>query len=153
MLEWLAATDKKIQFVEQPMPRDAAVHDLAWLKSRSPLPLFADECCHTAKDIPHCAEGFHGVNVKLVKTGGPGMALETLKAARKAGLKTMIGCMIETSVLVSAAAHLAELADFLDVDGNLLIANDPYEGVTARNGVLSFAASKDKRGLCVSPRQ
>jgi len=152
MIEWLMATDKHLEFIEQPMPRDASDADLKWLKERSPLPIFADESCHTVKDIPRCAECFHGVNVKLVKTGGVSMAYDTLQAARKAGLKTMIGCMIETSVLISAAAQLAELADHLDIDGNLLITNDPYAGVTAKNGILSFAATKEKRGLCVSPR-
>ena len=152
MLEWLAATDKKIQFVEQPMPRVASDKELAWLKEHSPLPVFADESCHTVKDIPRCAEGFHGVNVKLVKTGGVSMARETLQAARRAGLKTMIGCMIETSVLISAAAQLAELADYLDVDGNLLITNDPFAGVTSENGMLSFASARQKTGLCVSRR-
>ena len=152
MLEWLVATDKKIQFVEQPMPRDTKMEDLKWLKERSPLPLFADEACHNIKDIPRCAEGFHGVNVKLVKTGGVSMAHDTLQAARKAGLKTMIGCMIETSVLISAAAHLAELADYLDIDGSVLITNDPYLGVTVEKGILSFASAKEKHGLQISPR-
>ncbi len=152
MLEGLVATDKNIQFVEQPMPREASTADLVWLKERSPLPLFADESCHTIRDIPRCAECFHGVNVKLVKTGGVSMAHETLLAARRAGLKTMIGCMIETSVQVSAAAHLAELADYLDVDGNLLITNDPFAGVTVAEGVLSFAQAREKCGLRVSPR-
>ncbi len=152
MLEWLVATDKNIEFVEQPMPRDASAADLTWLKERSPLPVFADESCHTVKDIPRCAECFHGVNVKLVKTGGVSMAYETLQAARKAGLQTMIGCMIETSVLISAAAHLAELADYLDIDGNLLITNDPFAGVTAEKGILSFATAQEKRGLRVRLR-
>jgi L-alanine-DL-glutamate epimerase-like enolase superfamily enzyme len=152
MLEWLA-TDKKIQFVEQPMPRDTNAKDLIWLKERSPLLLFADESCHNLKSIPHCAECFHGVNVKLVKTGGVSMAHDTLQAARRAGLKTMIGCMIETSVQISAAAHLAELADFLDVDGNILITNDPYLGVTSEKGILSFAHAKEKNGLRVTPRK
>jgi L-alanine-DL-glutamate epimerase-like enolase superfamily enzyme len=152
MLEWLVATDDKIQFVEQPMPRDAAARDLVWLKQRSPLPVFADESCHTVADIPRCAEGFHGVNVKLVKAGGVSLAQATLRAARQAGLKTMIGCMIETSVQISAAAHLAELADFLDLDGNLLITNDPFAGVTAVNGILSFSSAAEKLGLRVVPR-
>jgi L-alanine-DL-glutamate epimerase-like enolase superfamily enzyme len=152
MLEWLVATDRNIQFIEQPMPRDTNEQDLIWLKQRSPLPLFADEACHTVKDVARCAECFHGVNIKLVKTGGVSMAYETLQAARKAGLRTMIGCMIETSVLISAAAHLAELADFLDVDGNILITNDPFAGVTADKGLLSFASTKEKNGLCVSRR-
>ena len=151
MLEWLAS-DGRIQFIEQPMPRSTSAKDLVWLRERSPLPLFADESCQTVADIPHCAEGFHGVNVKLVKAGGVSMAHETLQAARRAGLKTMIGCMIETSVLISAAAHLAELADYLDLDGNLLITNDPYLGVTARNGILSFANVEELFGLRVIKR-
>ena len=152
MIEWLVATDQHIQYCEQPMPRDTSEADWKWLKARSPLPIFGDECCHTVKDIPRCAECFHGVNVKLVKTGGVTMARQTLEAARKAGLKTMIGCMIETSVQISAAAHLAELADYLDVDGSLLITNDPFAGVTAEKGILSFASAKEKCGLRVSPR-
>jgi len=80
------------------------------------------------------------------------MAYETLQSARNAGLKTMIGCMLETSVLISAAAHLAELADHLDLDGNLLITNDSFAGVTAEKGVLSFAAAQEKCGLRVTPR-
>jgi len=152
MLE-LLARDGHIQFVEQPMPRDTPPKDLLWLKERSPLPLYADESCHTVRDIPHCAECYHGVNVKLVKTGGLSMAHETLRAARMAGLKTMIGCMIETSVLISAAAHLAELADHLDLDGNLLTNNDPFAGVTAENGLLSFANATAQTGLRVSRRQ
>ncbi len=151
-LERFAAADPLIQFVEQPMPRDAGEADLRWLKARSPLPLFADEACHSPRDIPRCAEGFHGINVKLVKTGGITGAVETLAAARRAGLQTMIGCMIETSALISAAAHLAELADHLDLDGNLLITNDPYSGVTAVGGVLSFAQAEEKFGLRVSLR-
>lgn len=150
-IEWLAA-DGGIQFIEQPMPRDAKPQDLLWLKERSPLPLYADESCHTLRDVPHCAECYHGVNVKLVKTGGISMALETLQAARKAGLKTMIGCMIETSVLISAAAHLAELADHLDIDGNLLITNDPFIGVSAERGRVSFANAPVPTGLRVGPR-
>jgi L-alanine-DL-glutamate epimerase-like enolase superfamily enzyme len=152
MLEWLAATDENLQFVEQPMPRTTPLADLKWLKARSPLPLFADESCHTVADVARCAEGFHGINLKLVKTGGVSMAHETLVAARRNGLKTMIGCMIETSVQISAAAHLAELADYLDLDGNLLITNDPYAGVTAERGVLSFASTQEKYGLQVSVR-
>lgn len=147
-LEWLAR-DGHVQFVEQPMPQSTNASDLVWLKERSPLPLFADESYHSAGDIAHCAECFHGVNVKLVKTGGVSAGFEALKTARERGLKTMIGCMIETSVLISAAAHLAELCNFLDVDGNLLTTNDPYAGVVARGGVLSFQSAAEKTGLRV----
>ena len=150
-LEWLAE-DSKIQFVEQPMPASTDPKDLAWLKQRSPLPLFGDESYHHAKDVAHCAECFHGVNVKLAKTGGISGGFDALSAARKAGLKTMIGCMIETSVLISAAAHLAELCDYLDIDGNVLIKDDPYLGVTSEKGILSFANAPEQTGLRVSAR-
>ncbi len=150
-LEWLAK-DPHIEFVEQPMPAGTPVKELAWLKSRSPLPLFGDESYHHAKDAADCAQCYHGVNVKLLKTGGVTPACEALKAARKAGLKTMVGCMIETSILISAAAHLAELTDHLDIDGNLLITNDPYAGATAKQGIISFAAAPEKTGLRVKAR-
>jgi L-alanine-DL-glutamate epimerase-like enolase superfamily enzyme len=150
-IEWLAK-DPHIEFVEQPMPAGAPPADLAWLKSRSPLPLFGDESYHHAGDAALCAECYHGVNVKLMKTGGISAAFDALQAARKAGLKTMIGCMIETSVLISAAAHLAELADHLDIDGNLLVSNDPYLGATAEKGVVSFARAPEPFGLRVRAR-
>jgi L-alanine-DL-glutamate epimerase-like enolase superfamily enzyme len=149
-LEWLA-TDPKIEFIEQPMPRATPPADLAWLKARSPLPLMADESCINADDVPQCAELFHAVNVKLVKAGGISGAFETLTAARKAGLKTMLGCMIESSVLITAAAHLAELTDYLDLDGNILITNDPYRGATCDRGTISFANAPENYGLRVAP--
>jgi L-alanine-DL-glutamate epimerase-like enolase superfamily enzyme len=151
MIEWLA-TDGHIQFVEQPLPASTSAKDWAWLKQRSPLPLIADESYHFARDVESASECFHGVNVKLVKTGGIGRAVEALKAARNAGLKTMLGCMIETSILITAGAHLAELCDYLDLDGNLLITNDSYAGVTTEKGILSFACSSEKTGLRVKPR-
>ncbi|PYJ62332.1 MAG: dipeptide epimerase [Verrucomicrobia bacterium] len=147
-IEWLAA-DGHVQFVEQPMPATTDPKDLIWLKNRSPLPIMADESYLSAKDIDCCAECYHAVNVKLVKAGGIAGAYEALQAARKAGLKTMIGCMIESSVLITAAAHLAELADHLDLDGNLLVTNDPYLGATAERGIISFAQAPDKTGLGV----
>lgn len=150
-LEWLAA-DGHIQFVEQPMPANTSPNELLWLKERSPLPLMADESYLSARDIVHCAECYHAVNVKLVKTGGISGAYEALQAARKAGLKTMIGCMIESSVLISAAAHLAELTDYLDIDGNLLITNDPYLGSTAPDGIISFRDAPEPYGLRVKER-
>ena len=146
------AEDGNIQFVEQPLPASTPVADYAWLKQRSPLPIFADESFHSAADVIKVAEGFHGVNVKLVKTGGITRAVRALQAARKAGLKTMIGCMIETSLLISAAAHLCELCDYIDLDGNLLITNDPYAGVTAERGMLSFAGTAEPHGLRVRLR-
>ena len=151
MIEWLAS-DGHVELIEQPMPATALASDLAWLKQRSPLPLFGDESYHSATDAERCAECFHGVNVKLVKTGGVSGAFDALRAARAVGLKTMIGCMIETSVLITAAAHLAELCDCLDLDGNLLITNDPFTGVVAENGLLSLAHSLELYGLQVTYR-
>jgi L-alanine-DL-glutamate epimerase-like enolase superfamily enzyme len=151
-IEWLAQ-DPHIEFVEQPMPATTPPADLAWLKSRSPLPLYGDESYHNAGDATMCAECYHGVNVKLLKTGGVSAAYEALHAARKLGLKTMIGCMIETSVLITAAAHLAALTDHLDIDGNILANNDPYLGATAEKGMISFASAPEPFGLRVKPRK
>lgn len=150
-IEWLAQ-DGQIEFVEQPMPAVTPDRDWIWLKDRSPLPIFADESYHDAAEIERAAECFHGVNVKLVKTSGISGAYKALQAARKAGLKTMIGCMLETSVLISAAAQLAELCDYLDLDGNLLITNDPFRGVTAERGILSFEHAPESFGIRVCPK-
>lgn len=150
-IEWLAR-DGHVEFIEQPMPATSSRADLRWLKERSPLPVFADESYQRVEDIEVAAECFHGVNVKLVKTGGISGAHEALRAARKSGLQTMIGCMIESSVLITAAAHLAELTNHLDIDGNLLITNDPFRGATARGGIISFADAPEPFGLQVRSR-
>lgn len=149
-IEWVAE-DGNVQFVEQPMPPQHSESDWAWLKERSPLPLIGDESYQSAADAEACAQRFHGVNVKFVKTGGITAGKAALEAARRRGLKTMLGCMIESSVLISAGAHLAELTDFLDLDGNILITNDPYDGVQTRNGIMGFAAVATKTGLGCSP--
>jgi L-Ala-D/L-Glu epimerase len=149
-IAWLAS-DGHVQFVEQPLPATAPAKDWIWLKERSPLPIFADESYHLAGDVERVAAWVHGVNVKLVKTGGVSAGFEALKAARAAGLKTMLGCMIETSILISAGAHLAELCDYLDLDGNILITNDPYRGVRCENGVLTFRHALETTGLRVIP--
>ncbi len=134
------------------MPATTELKDWIWLSRRSPLPLMADESCHFERDIPACAEWAKMVNVKLIKTGGVTGAMRVLQAARKAGLKTMLGCMIESSLLITAGAHLAELTDYLDLDGNLLIRNDPFSGVRTTKGVLSFAGVRESYGLRVAQR-
>jgi len=151
-IDWLAA-DGHIEFVEQPMPAATLVEDLVWLRERSPLPILADESYHHASDNDAVAESARAVNVKLVKTGGISGALDALRAARNAGLKPMLGCMIESSVLITAAAHLAELTDYLDIDGKLLITNDPYLGATAEQGMISFNEAPAKTGLRIRARQ
>lgn len=149
-IEWVAA-DGNVQFVEQPMPPQLPEADWAWLKEHSPLPLIGDESYQSAADAEACAQRFHGVNVKLVKTGGLTAGKAALEAARRCGLKTMLGCMIESSVLISAGAHLAELTDYLDLDGNILITNDPFRGVQTRNGMMGFAGLEAKTGLRCTP--
>lgn len=150
-IEWFAS-DPNIEFIEQPMPASTPAKDWKWLKERSPLPIMADESCVSLEDLQFVVDNFHYANVKLCKTAGPSQAFELLSALRKNGLKTMLGCMIESSVLISAAAHLGELTDFLDIDGNILITNDPYLGPTSEKGLISFANAPEKSGLCVRHR-
>jgi L-alanine-DL-glutamate epimerase-like enolase superfamily enzyme len=150
MIEWLA-NQGGVEFIEQPLAPDTRMKDLAWLKKRSPLPLFADESYHTAADIDRCADVYHGVNVKLVKAGGITAGKEALEIARRCGLKTMIGCMMESSLLLSAAAHLAALADYLDLDSNVLIVNDPMIGVKPVKGRLRFDKNTPPFGLRAQP--
>jgi len=146
------ARDPHIEFIEQPMPASTPPDDFIWLKERSPLLIIGDESYMNAGDLSVCADCFHGVNVKLAKTGGLSRGIEALQAARSAGLKTMIGSMVESSILTSAGAHLAELADWLDLDGMLLITNDPFAGVTSHRGIMSFAQVPEQFGLRVRPR-
>jgi L-Ala-D/L-Glu epimerase len=150
-IEWFAK-DPNIEFIEQPMPATTAAKDWQWLKARSPMPIMADENCIGIKDLQFVVDNFHYANVKLCKTAGPSEGYELLRALRKAGLKTMLGCMIESSVLTAAAAHLAELTDFLDIDGNILITNDPYVGPTSERGMISFGKAPNRVGLCVQRR-
>ncbi|MGB0371199.1 MAG: enolase C-terminal domain-like protein [Opitutales bacterium] len=133
------AQDPLIECVEQPMPRDTSDMDKSWLKARSPLPLMADESYLSSADANIAVEHFDWVNVKLVKTGGPFAAARALQKARELGLKTMIGCMIESSLLISCAAHLMGLADTLDLDGAALSANDPFDGAVFDSGTIDRA--------------
>lgn len=132
-LEWLA--EMGVELVEQPLPAGelAAMREL---RKRSPLPLFADESVHRAEDLPALAGAFDGINIKLMKCGGIGEALRMIHVARALGLKIMLGCMIESSLAITAAAHLSPLVDFADLDGNLLVTDDPFVGATVRGGKL-----------------
>jgi len=126
MIDWMAG--QGVELVEQPLPA-AMLKDHAWLKERSRLPLFADESLMKASDIPAIAPYFHGLNIKLMKCGGVQEAVRMAAMARALGLRLMIGCMIESSLGISAAAALTPLFDHADLDGNLLISNDPFRGV------------------------
>jgi L-alanine-DL-glutamate epimerase-like enolase superfamily enzyme len=126
MIDWMAG--QGVELVEQPMPSDR-LEDYAWLKDRAKIPVFADESLILPSDLPRIAPYFHGVNVKLMKCGGVQEAVRLAAMARALGLKMMIGCMIESSLGISAGAAVASLFDHADLDGNLLISNDPFRGV------------------------
>lgn len=132
-INWLAG--QGVEFVEQPMPAEM-LEEMHWVRSRAHLPLIADEVCRHASDIPKLVGAFDGVNVKLDKAGGILEAHNMIQIARSLGLKTMLGCMVSSSVSVTAAAHLSPLVDYADLDGNLLIANDPFAGVLVEKGKL-----------------
>jgi L-alanine-DL-glutamate epimerase-like enolase superfamily enzyme len=140
-INWLAT--QGVEFVEQPMAADR-LDDLRWVHERVNIPIIGDESCLHAPDIPKLVGIFDGVNIKLDKAGGILQAYRMIQIARSLGLKTMLGCMVSTSCSVSAAAHLSPLVDYADLDGNLLIANDPYEGVTVAKGKLILP---DRPGL------
>jgi L-alanine-DL-glutamate epimerase-like enolase superfamily enzyme len=132
-LEWLQ--EMGVELVEQPLPADQ-LDEMRELKKQSPLPLFADESVGRAEDIPRLAGAFDGINIKLMKCGGLGEALRMIHVARAHGMKIMLGCMVESSLAITAAAHIAPLVDFADLDGNLLITNDPFIGAGVREGKL-----------------
>tara|TARA_R110002095_G_scaffold198174_1_gene177600 strand:- start:5397 stop:6416 length:1020 start_codon:yes stop_codon:yes gene_type:complete len=129
-----------IEFIEQPLPADAPqeAHRLVFLNSV--LPVIADESCRTEPDIRKCHGLFHGINVKLCKCGGLTPASRMLKQARALGMKTMVGCMIESTVGISAAAQLLPLLDYADFDGATLLAADSARGVTIRDGRVEFSS-------------
>ena len=128
-----ALADLGVEYVEQPLA--AGDPEGTRLKREAALPIYVDEDCHVAADVPACAERAHGVNVKLAKSGGIREAVRTAHAARALGLGVMLGCMIESGLGIAAGCQVAALCDYVDLDGNLLLAQDPWEGVGFENGV------------------
>ncbi|MCX7626385.1 MAG: dipeptide epimerase [Candidatus Sumerlaeaceae bacterium] len=142
--------DLGVEYIEQPLPM-GALEELAQLKNECPLPIFLDEDIHTSRDIPRVAHAADGVNIKLMKAGGLAEARRMVAVARACGLQVMLGCMIESSLGITAAAHLAPTVDYIDLDAHLLIANDPFTGVQTRaNGELVLPSLP---GLGVSLRE
>ncbi len=135
--------EKGVEFIEQPLP-SSMIEEQAWLKERSKIPIFADESLMSSYDIPKIAHAFHGINIKLMKCGGIQEALRMVSMARAFSLKIMLGCMIETSAGITAGASISPLFDYVDLDGNLLIVNDPFKGVINSKGKLILS---DKPGL------
>lgn len=144
-INWLES--KGVELVEQPLPA-AMLEDMLWVKDRVGIPILADEACLSIRDIPRIAPFFDGVNVKVDKAGGLLRAHRMIHLAKTLGLKTMLGCMVSSSVAITAAAHLSPLVDYADLDGNLLISNDPYAGVLVRDGKLVLPAGP---GLGLTP--
>ena len=135
MVHWLK--DQGVEFVEQPLTKTAA-DDMAWLTERSPLPIIADEAFQRLSDLASLKGVYSGINIKLMKSTGLREAHKMITVARALDMKVMIGCMTETSCAVSAASQLSPLVDWADLDGNLLISNDLYEGVQVVDGKITL---------------
>ena len=135
MIHWLK--EQGIVMIEQPMPK-TQIDDIAWVTEQSPLPVFADESVQRLKDVAALKGVFSGINIKLMKCTGMREAHKMMILARALGMKVMIGCMTETSCACSAAAQLSPAVDFADLDGNLLIANDRFRGMTVVKGKITL---------------
>ncbi len=146
MCQWLA--EQNCLFVEQPMPKEQDA-DTAWVRERSPLPLIADESLQRLSDVKRMSESFDGINIKLMKSTGLHEAYKMAVLARALGMKVMLGCMTETSCAVTAAAQLSPMVDYADLDGNLLIANDIFDGIKIVDGKVTIPA--DRPGIGVIP--
>ena len=144
MIHWLK--EKGVVFVEQPMPK-TAIDDMAWLTENSPLPTVADEALQRLPDVMKAKGIYSGINIKLMKCTGMREAHKMLTLAQSLDMKVMIGCMTETSCAVSAAAQLAPKCEWADLDGNLLISNDPYSGMQVVDGKVTLI---EKSGIGIS---
>jgi L-alanine-DL-glutamate epimerase-like enolase superfamily enzyme len=142
---WLK--EKNVQFVEQPFPKETPLEDFAWLTERSPLPIMADEMCQRLSDVRRLYGAVSGINIKLMKSTGMREAHQMLVLARALGMKVMLGCMVETSCAISAASHLSPMVEWADLDGALLISNDPFVGTTVVDGKVTVT---DRPGLGVA---
>lgn len=130
----IALKDLGVEFIEQPLPQSASPEDKLWVFRHSRLPIIADEDCQVPRDVARCAEFYHGINVKICKCGGLSPALKMLREARQLGLRTMVGCMVESSIGISGAAQLLPLLDYADLDGAVLLAHEPAAGVVVASG-------------------
>ncbi|MFW6257271.1 MAG: dipeptide epimerase [Prolixibacteraceae bacterium] len=144
MIHWLK--ERGVQYVEQPMPKEK-LDDVAWLTEKSPLPIIADEAIQRIPDVRNTLGVYSGINIKLMKCTGMREAHKMVNLAHAQGMKVMIGCMTETSCAISAAAQLSPQTDWADLDGNLLISNDPYEGVKIPDGKIALI---EKPGIGIS---
>lgn len=144
MILWLK--EHGVVMVEQPLPK-TRIDDIAWLSERSPLPIFADESIQRLRDIAPLKGVFTGINIKLMKCTGMREAWKMMTVARALGMKVMLGCMLETSCAISAAAQLSPGVDFADLDGNLDIKTDLFDGVKVINGRLTLPVERPGIGV------
>jgi len=133
MCNWLVS--QGVRHVEQPIAAGQE-ENLPILYERSPLPIFVDESCFTSRDIPKLADRVHGINIKLMKSGGLTEALRMVHTARACGLQVMFGCYSDSTLANTAASQLSPLADYLDLDSHLNLVDDPFTGATVENGRL-----------------
>lgn len=141
MAHWLK--EQNVIYLEQPMPKTMA-EETGWLTQNSPLPVIADEAFQTKDDLFKVKDFYDGINIKLMKCGGMSAGYKLAVMARAMGMRIMVGCMTETSCAISAAAQFSPLVDWVDLDGNLLISNDIYDGVTVEDGRITL---KDRPGI------
>ena len=146
MCQWLE--EQGVVLIEQPMPKHMN-EEHRWLCERVTLPIIADEACQTHEDVAALQPYYDGINIKLMKCGGVAQARKMIALARELDMLVMIGCMTETSAGISAATSLSPLVDFADLDGHVLLGNDPYEGIQIVEGKLTLV---DKPGTGVSVR-
>ncbi len=132
-INWLES--QGVEYVEQPMPAHM-LEETRYVRGKVHLPIFADEACTDLTMIPKLTEAYDGINVKLDKAGGILESIRWIEAARAMKMKVMLGCMVSSSCSITAAAHLSPLVDYADLDGNLLVANDPWRGVRVEKGRL-----------------
>jgi L-Ala-D/L-Glu epimerase len=133
MCDWLAT--QGIKHVEQPLAAGQE-KDFSVLYERSPLPIFVDESCFTSRDIPRLADRVHGINIKLMKSGGLTEAMRMVHTARACGLQVMFGCYSDSTLANTAASHLSPMADYIDLDSHLNLVDDPFTGATLQDGRL-----------------
>ena len=144
MASWLK--EQNVVFLEQPMAK-TMTNEIAWLTQNAPLPVIADEALQTTDDLFKIKDLYSGINIKLMKCGGMNAGHKLAVMAREMGMKVMVGCMTETSCAISAAAQFSPLVDWADLDGNLLISNDVYVGVTIENGKITL---KENPGIGIT---
>ncbi len=142
---WLE--NQGVELVEQPLPAQD-IEGIAWLRNHIHVPIIADESIRTLHDLPELRGVYDGINIKLMKCGGVRQALKMIHAARAMSLKIMLGCMIESSVAIAAAAHISPLVDYADLDGNLLITNEPFTGLKQTSGKIILPTEP---GLGIKP--